>query len=145
MANKSEHALTGQALVSDQAATRLAPSGFDPSCVHLVLASQGEYSDRREWPVALYENESLAQADVERASALHRQLFGSEHMRWSDRDAAWATPDGRELEAIMGERCDESDGLSLYCCRLEYRTAQAIETRRAETARLGAKPASPVA
>lgn len=107
--------------------------GFDPSRVHLLWAAQGEYSDRSEWPIALYENEELALADVLRGEALHRLLFGKAYLPWDGRKAKWETPEGKELKSIVGQECDDYDNLYLYCCAIEFRDASAIEARRAAT------------
>src|ERR1700720_565927 len=40
---------------------------------YLLMGSSGEYSDRSEWPVALYENEADAQKAAERATIHARE------------------------------------------------------------------------
>lgn len=43
--------------------------------IYIVWASQGEYSDRREWAVAGYTTEALAQAYCTEISAAAREAF----------------------------------------------------------------------
>jgi hypothetical protein len=104
--------------------------------ISVLTGSQGDRS-RDEWLIAVYTNESLAKADLVRAENLHRVLFGSLsnqcYINEEKSEMLWATTEGRELEAIMGERCDENKELALYCWNVEYRDAQAIVARNAAT------------
>lgn len=40
-----------------------------PQTVHIVMATKGEYSDRSEWPLVAYLDESLAREHAEKAEA----------------------------------------------------------------------------
>lgn len=43
--------------------------------IYVVIGTTGEYSDHREWPVAAYFSEKLAQAHVIRATQRANELY----------------------------------------------------------------------
>ena len=47
--------------------------------IHVVMGTTGEYSDRIEWPVAAYADETMAIAHVVVASAEARKLYEARH------------------------------------------------------------------
>lgn len=105
-----------------------------PSALYLLWASQGEYSDRSEWAIAIYTDEAAAQADVERGQALFRKLFGrGRYLGYDAEKALWETPDGRALSGIVGDECGTWDELYLTCAPVEVRTASGIAARSDET------------
>jgi hypothetical protein len=93
----------------------------------LLWASQGEYSDRSEWAVALYTREEDAASDVKRGEALHRDIRNRAEYDYEKRKRLLReTEEGAELRRIMGQ--DEVsfyDDLTLYACEIEIRTAAA--------------------
>lgn len=92
---------------------------------YLLWASQGEYSDRREWPCAIYGEQDAAQADVLRGSALWREITGGHGwVAYDDRERIQASPQWAELKAICdNEQLDLYDDLTLTCCEIELRAA----------------------
>lgn len=115
-----------------------------PSAVWLIWASEGEYSDRAEWPVVAVTDEAAAQRLVERLTELWRsadQKWRRVEPEWYDKaveDAFWRNDaDAAEYRRLTGEAghlggC-YSDERSFTCCEVELLTASAIEARRAET------------
>lgn len=57
------------------------------STVWVLFGATGEYSDRSEWTVCAYQNESDARADCTALNVLARGLEG---LSWRERDAAMA-------------------------------------------------------
>lgn len=103
---------TDQALVSDQSASRLAPSGFDPSRkAWLIWATEGEYSDRSEWPVAVVFSQVEGETRTVRIGQLWRHLHSEYKRRQDELDDAgdWRgrslllTDEGREYVALSGD------------------------------------------
>ena len=87
--------------------------GPDPSCVWLIWASQGEYSDRTEWPIAVLHEQASAERATVRLGQLWRQINLTYREREDELDAAedWdgdtlfdGTPEGREYFALTGSR-----------------------------------------
>jgi hypothetical protein len=113
---------------------------------YLLWASQGEYSDRIEWPVALYETREAAEATVKYGEALYRQLYGRGYLSWEEREKRSKSPLGQELVELVGPELSHYDELSLSCCELEMRTApaQAIEAFGQDAKRLDAEHESAV-
>ena len=103
---------TDQTLVSDQAPAGLAPSGFDPSRkAWLIWATEGEYSDRREWPIAVSFSKEEGEARTVRLGQLWRHLQ-SEYTRRSEEldmmddwrgQSLLTTPEGVEYLALSGD------------------------------------------
>jgi hypothetical protein len=65
--------------------------------LYLLWASQGEYSDRREWPIAAYDDEEACKADVVRASALCRALAVD---KWRDRESMEALRENHQFQEL---------------------------------------------
>ena len=66
------------------------------STIYVVMGTVGEFSDRREWAVAAYESEELAQRHVELASQRGREIEAAripgsarDKMTGPERGAAW--------------------------------------------------------
>jgi hypothetical protein len=50
--------------------------------VYIVMASQGEYSDRVEWPIAGYWDAARAEARVSEESTKQREEYEAENAPW---------------------------------------------------------------
>lgn len=48
----------------------------------IVMGITGEYSDRSEWPVCIYDTEELAQKHAEEAEKQAARMFASASHRW---------------------------------------------------------------
>ncbi|HYI39975.1 MAG TPA: hypothetical protein VE053_06625 [Allosphingosinicella sp.] len=105
--------------------------------VWLLWASQGDYSDRNEWPVHAYEDRESAEYAVVRLEALYRELKRRRD-EWDENepddacqaegyDWDWAskkafrTKEGREFKALYGGTCDLNSysELTLTCAEIE--------------------------
>lgn len=105
----------------------------------LIWATEGEYSDRSEWPVALCADQATAEAATLRIGQLWRELHAIFKRRENELDEAGdydgktlsaTTDEGRELHALTGA----SGGLSGYyaddrdytCCKVRLLDSAAI-------------------
>ena len=119
--------------------------------IWVILASQGEYSDRSEWPVGVCHNQQDAEFLTVRIGSLWRELCTIYRRREDELDEAgdwngdtlWETDEGRELFAITGVKGSFSsvyaDERSYYCQEVPIFHAKAMETGTAKTEGLGAK------
>jgi len=63
------------------------------SAVHVLVGSQGEYSDRKVWVAAVFHDQAAARAEAERREALWREWY--QHY---DEDDAYRYSDQAELD-----------------------------------------------
>jgi hypothetical protein len=111
---------------------------------YLLWVSQGEYSDRSEWPVALYESKADAEAAVLRGGAIWREICGSDgFVAYAREKAVKASPLYRELAALAGAEISLYDDPTFYCCELEMRPASGMEAEGQDPQGLGAEHDSP--
>lgn len=85
------------------------------SKVYVVMGTTGEYSDRTEWPVCAYLEESLAQEHITKATARAKEievLRGDRYLR---------APDGVVNEYDPDMSMDYT-GTDYYCIEVELRT-----------------------
>jgi len=112
-----------------------------PNAYWLIWASQGEYSDRSEWPLVLCSTKGEAEAVVIELDRLQRGLavtFTAMDGGWDDSDKLYeGTPDGlRYMELSGGDKPDlhRYDRHVYYTCsEVPILPASAIEARSDET------------
>jgi hypothetical protein len=107
--------------------------------IWLVWASQGEYSDRSEWPVVAFTTERRAKRAVERLSELYLALCAIYKSRETELEEAgdWngdtlyeTTTEGKEFLALGngGKPTLNADPwgyeVSYYCCELTLRSGR---------------------
>lgn len=106
--------------------------------VWLIWASQGEYSDRSEWPVAVTMDQATGETVTERLGQLWRELYQIYKRREDELDEAgdWGgetlfatTPEGIEYTRLTGHPDNlgsvYADDRTFTCC--EVRVLSAID------------------
>lgn len=115
-----------------------------PSAVWLVWASEGEYSDRSEWPVVATTDRASGERLVERLTELWRsadQKWRRIEPNWYEKgavEAFWRDDvDAAEYARLTGDTGwlggFYTDERSFTCCEVRLLDASAIEARRGET------------
>jgi hypothetical protein len=60
--------------------------------IYVVMGTAGEYSDRREWPVAAFTDDAVAAELVANASREAKRIHESSASRYIDDEAKWRNP-----------------------------------------------------
>jgi hypothetical protein len=119
-----------------------------PNAVWLIWATEGEYSDRTEWPIAVTFDKEYGKRVTVRLGQLWRELLEIYRRRPDDTgdimgEALFdSTPEGREYQALTGGAKGYLGGIyseerMFYCCEVPVLPASGIEAATAGETRSG--------